>query len=47
MESSRRTFLTAVVGAAALWTLRAAGAAENPAADGNVVHLTLNVEGMH
>ncbi len=47
MDTSRRTFLTAALGGVALWALRAAGAAENPAPAGDVVHLTLNVEGMH
>ncbi len=47
MDSNRRRFLYLGVSVVALWALPGAGAAENPAADANVVHLTLNVEGMH
>lgn len=49
MDADRRRFLALALGGAVIWTLGRAGAAENaPAsAPGDVVHLTLNVEGMH
>ncbi len=47
MDSNRRRFLCLGVGAVALWALTGVSAAENPVTDANVVHLTLNVEGMH
>ena len=49
MDGNRRRFLALALGAAALWALGPAAAAENaPAAPaGEVVHLTLAVEGMH
>jgi hypothetical protein len=49
MDNTRRKFLALALGGAALWTVSGVGAAENtPAAiEGDVVHLTLNVEGMH
>jgi hypothetical protein len=49
MDSKRRRFLALALGGAALWTLgRVAGAGNAPAPSaGEVVHLTLNVEGMH
>ncbi len=48
MDSNRRRFLALGVGGLALWAFGRAGAADTPAApEGDVVHLTLNVEGMH
>jgi hypothetical protein len=49
MDSKRRRFLALALGGVAFWTLGRVAAAENapaPAAS-EVVHLTLNVEGMH
>lgn len=49
METSRRGFVAVAVGAAVLWSIGCVVAGENaPAtAQGDVVHLTLAVEGMH
>jgi hypothetical protein len=49
MDSKRRKFLALALVVAALWTLGRIAAAENAPAPpaGEVVHLTLNVEGMH
>ncbi len=47
MDTDRRRFLALALGGAVVWTLGRAGAAENAPAPGDVVHLTLNVEGMH
>jgi hypothetical protein len=49
MGSNRRIFLALVLGGAALWAVGRAAVADNaPAAPaGDVVHLTLAVEGMH
>jgi hypothetical protein len=49
MDSKRRRFLALALGGAALWTLGRAAAGESApgTAAGEVVHLTLNVEGMH
>jgi len=49
MDSKRQRFLALALGGVALWALGGAAAAENAPATpaGEVVHLTLNVEGMH
>jgi hypothetical protein len=49
MDSNRRRFLALALGGAALLTLGRAGAADTAPATpaGDVVHLTLGVEGMH
>jgi hypothetical protein len=49
MDGNRRRFLALFFGAAAFWTLGPAAAADNAPATpaGDVVHLTLDVEGMH
>jgi hypothetical protein len=49
MDSKRRRFLALALGGAVLCTLGRAAAAENAPAPsvGEVLHLTLNVEGMH
>jgi hypothetical protein len=49
MDGNRRIFLALLLGGAALWALGPAAAAEKASATpaGDVVHLTLDVEGMH
>ncbi len=48
MDTDRRRLLGLAVGGVAVWMLKRASAAENAGgAPGDVVHLTLNVEGMH
>lgn len=49
MDNNRRRFLALALGGAALWTLGRAGAADMAPATpaGDVVRLTLGVEGMH
>ncbi|MGD0947709.1 MAG: hypothetical protein ABSA52_09780 [Candidatus Binatia bacterium] len=49
MDSKRRRFLALALAGAALWTLGRVATAENAPAPSaaELVHLTLNVEGMH
>ena len=49
MDGNRRRFLALALGGAALWALGPVAAAEKApeTAAGEVVHLTLAVEGMH
>jgi hypothetical protein len=49
MDGNRRILLALFLGAAAFWALGSAIAADNAPATpaGDVVHLTLAVEGMH
>jgi hypothetical protein len=49
MDGNRRICLALILGGAVLWALGSAAAADNAAATptGEVVHLTLAVEGMH
>jgi len=49
MDSNRRIFLALALSGAAFWALGRAAAADNAPAPpaGDVVHLTLDVEGMH